>query len=242
MADTAQQQLSPEDLAWLDQPVDVEVEPDNQAWLNALLELTQPELINFAVLQYGVPEEAAKVSNRNDLLQLIVMANRGGGGTMALRSRFMYIRDIKDLLAPAVVVRGGRALYQVRGQGNNRQVWDKVNNKWTPLKPLLDTAEANRQTVRDAFDKATTAPGTPAPSEEPKTRIVERVVERPRFILSPKRADVEVMAVEAGVGTAEEVHDQEKFPSIASLVEAIEATYEPTKPEDATDGNPPTAQ
>lgn len=218
----AEQTLTQADLDWLNQPVDVTVEPDNQKWLDTLLELTQEELINFATLQYGVPEAAAKASSRNELLQLIVLANRAGGGAAVLRSTYRYLKELDGILPAQIVVRGSRPLYLTRGSGTNLQVYDKTSGDWISYQTLVPGGNpgANNR-LKTAARRAAAA--EPQVVEKVVEREVEKIVEKPKFLLKPTRAQVEAYAVEAGVGTAEEVADQEKYPSMQSLVDAIEA-------------------
>lgn len=138
MADQ-QEQLTPEQIKWFDTPVSVTVPPDNQKWLDAMMEMKPEELQNYAVFQYQVPEAAARASGRDDLMQLIVTAaSAQQGGKSVIRQKYRYIPGLKDIVDPVITSRRGRFLYLTRGEGAGMQVYDKVKDNWTPVANLTD--------------------------------------------------------------------------------------------------------
>lgn len=142
------QTLTAEDRAWFNQEVQVQVQPDNRKWLDSLLEMKRKELIDFAIYRYSVPESAiSDSSTRQDIIQLVVMANAAGGGGSVLRHRFRYLPKIANIPQYTQKVRGGRYLYKTRGEGSSMQVWDKSRNEWVLVRQqpqeLKDAAQAN---------------------------------------------------------------------------------------------------
>ncbi|MBI5117625.1 hypothetical protein HZA56_14200, partial [Candidatus Poribacteria bacterium] len=81
---------TPEDRAWFHEEVSVQVEQDNRAWLDTMLEMNKAELVNYAVFQYAVPEAAAEAVGRNDLISMIAVANKAGGGQSVANTEYLY--------------------------------------------------------------------------------------------------------------------------------------------------------
>ena len=84
-----------EDRAWFNTPVDIKVEQDDRAWLDTLLEMKPEDLITYATYQYQIPEVAAKAlaeaGDRQSLIQMIVVANKAGGGQSVSTQQYIYI-------------------------------------------------------------------------------------------------------------------------------------------------------
>jgi len=197
------EELSAEDRVWIDIPIDVQVVPDEQKWLDTMLEMGKEEIYKYAIYNYGLEEDAVRASSKNGLLQLILIANRSGGGGAVLRTRYRYLNELKGILPPMVAVRkGGRLLYLTRGQGQNMQVLNKEDGEWLSYRaiaPDLDTAHATASAAANE---------PPAPKPSVTTQVV--------LDLLPKmnRGQLEQVATELGIT---DTTDLEKYPNNDSL-------------------------
>lgn len=203
-------QISEQDLEWMQQPVSASVSPDESAWLDAMLEMTRDELVIYSITQYGIPETAAENSSRDDLVQLIVMANKAGGGQSVLKTRFRYLNDLAGVLAPQnSKVRGNRLLFNTRGEGKQMQVWDKKTKQWVSYEKVRPVKHVAPTTVSEP---TSTEPAAPALSLD----IVLAMIEGGKM----NRATLETVAGGLGI---QDVADVEKFPTNATIIEAIKA-------------------
>lgn len=139
MPDTTTKPLTQEEIAWFDSPITVQVEPDNQRWLDAMLEMKPQELRQYAVFQYQIPQDAVEGAARDSIMQLIVLANRQGGGGSVIRSRYRYVPGLKGIVPAAITSRRGRMLYLTRGSENSLQVFNSQTEVWKPLAELTST-------------------------------------------------------------------------------------------------------
>lgn len=222
--------LSPEDIEWFRQPVDVQVPPDNQKWLDNLLEMNSKELYDFAVYRYQVPEAAAKVSSRSELVQLVVMANAAGGGGSIIRSRFRYLNELKGLVPPYTQkVRGDRYLYLTRGEGDTMQVYNKQTSEWVPVKQLGSSdpgvgVSTEPQLPKGPYDNASVEGDDtqlpPPPSSD--ADLVNATIQGTLKVILPalpkmKRQELEEVVRQLGVEDTSEA----RFPVNADLIDYI---------------------
>lgn len=222
-------QLSPEDMEWFRQPVDVHVPPDNQKWLDNLMEMTGKELYDFAVYRYQVPEAAAKVSSRNELIQLVVMANAAGGGGSIIRSRFRYLNQLQGVVPPHTQkVRGGRYLYLTRGEGDTMQVYNKQTKEWVSIKQINDNEPGVGVSTEPTLPKGalTAAEGgsVDETTDEPtdQTALVNATIQGTLRVILPslpklKRSELEEIVRGLGVDDTSE----QRFPVNADLIDYI---------------------
>src|SRR3990167_1884322 len=136
------------DRQWFNSTVDVIVPPDERAWLDALLEMSQIELVNYATYQYMVPRAAAEASTRNEVIQLIATSKAAGEKSMGsiVRPSYRYLNQLKGLIPPAVKARRGRHLVLTRGSGENMQVYNKETDEWINYQTLVPK-EAQRPNI-----------------------------------------------------------------------------------------------
>lgn len=227
-----------EDRAWFNEDVSVQVEQDNRAWLDTMLEMNQAELVNYAVYQYAVPEAAAEVVGRNDLISMIAVANKAGGGQSVSNTEYLYIKELKGVLEPAVSLfkQDDDPLFLVRGQGSSAQVYDKITDTWMNLDKLK---KEHAQTVTDTRAAATQAADTVAnhPSFTQQQTATVAPVEPPKFTLSDatiaviqsgslKRADLVTFAEELGI---EDTDNTETFKTNKDVIDTIVAANEENK-------------
>lgn len=236
-------QVTAEDQAWFHEPVSVVVEQDNRAWLDTMLEMKKEELVNYGVFQYAIPEAAAEAVGRNDLIQMIVVANKAGGGASVSNQSYIYIKELKGILEPAVSLFNEKddPLFLVRGEGNGQQVYDKVADKWYNLaeyrKQHAQKTADDRQVASEAAasvaehpkfesqpapvaDAAPTAPVAPV-----KPTLSDSVVS---ILPTLKRADLAKFAKDLGIedGESTEVYGSNKI-----LIEKITEVNEANKGE-----------
>lgn len=131
--------LTADEVAWFDSPITVQVEPDNQRWLDALLEMKPDELRSYAVFQYQIPKDTIIQASRDSIMQLVVLANRNGGGGSVVRARYRYIPGLKGILDPAITSRRGRLLFLTRGADDSMQVYSSKTDEWIALSSLTAT-------------------------------------------------------------------------------------------------------
>jgi hypothetical protein len=113
-----------DDARWQEENITVQVRDDESAWMHSMEEMSRDEMIEYAIFQYGVPRAAAENVGRNDLVQLVVMANRSGGSNSVQRPEYRYKK----------FGGGGRQLYLCRGTGENEEIFDGQTDKWIKAK------------------------------------------------------------------------------------------------------------
>lgn len=216
---------------WFNEPVTVQVDRDNRNWLDALMEMNQKELQDFAIYRYQVPEAAAKVVGRNELIQMVVMANKAGGGGSVLRTRFRYLNQLAGVIPQYTQkVRGGRSLYLTRGEGDTMQVYDKSRDQWVSAKQNDETAKG--RSVDPQLPAGPTGDQTPpseptAPQEgmistETVAGIVADTQQQTLQLMLPAigkftRPQLENIVKSLGVDDVSE----EKFPTNADLIQFV---------------------
>lgn len=229
--------LTAEDREWFRQPVEVTVPPDNRKWLDSLMEMKQKELYDFAVFRYQVPEAAAKVSSRNDLIQLIVMANAAGGGGSIIRQKFRYINKLKGIVPPHTgKVRGGRYLYLTRGSDNNIQVFNKKTKKWVPLNELLSDQDGpavgtsvdpqlpkgeNGKVAGSEGSQSTTGDDSGAGMSDTTSMVNDAIQQTLRLVLPAVEKMTRKQLEEVVKGLGVEDTSEQRFPANRDLIEYI---------------------
>jgi len=225
-----------EDRAWFAEEVTVQVEQDNRAWLDTLLEMKRAELENFAIYNYGLPEAAVQAVGRNDLISMVAVANKAGGGQAVSRQQYLYVPELKGIIEPAVSLfkADDDPLYLVRGEGSGAQVYDKVNDQWLNLEKLRKQHAQNVQNTRTAAaDAAASVAGHPQfsqtapvePAAPAKPTLSDAVVS---ILPTLKRADMIKFGEELGMN-AEELNNQEIYPSNKALADKILGVNEANK-------------
>lgn len=197
--------LTNEDRQWLLQPVNVEMPPDDIKWLDTMLEMKQSELINYAVYSYGLPEAGVQQLSRQEIIQMIVMANKAGGGQSVLQTRYRYLTGLEGKVPVAIEPRPGseRRLYLTRGEGDTMQVYNKATGEWAnyyQLAPKNPAAEATRKATE------------PTPSTSVSVEALLPALSR------MQRPALESIADNLGIKNP---IDLEIYPTNNSLVEAI---------------------
>ncbi len=175
------------DQAWFHAPVDVDVEQDNRVWLDELMKMKPEEMLNYAVYNYQVPEAAAKAlieaNDRTGIIQLIVNANRAGGGTPVGMMQYMYFKDFDGLLEPMVSKFNEQSdpLYLVRGSGHGLSVYDRGANKWHNVEQFRQ-----QHGIEAPAQKPKAAP-SPDKLREAAIAAADSVANHPSQQLSPAR-------------------------------------------------------
>lgn len=221
----AEEVLTAEDRAWLESPVDVQVPPDNQKWLDTMLEMKRDDLIRYAVYQYGLEEDAMKASSRNGILQLILLANQQGGGGSVLRTRYRYINGLKGILPPELQVRekSQRAMYLTRGEGKTMQVLNKTTGEWISVQSLLPKNVTTAEAVAESVQPVSSEPAEPSLSIKMLVPMIAKM----------SREQLMLVANELKI---EDPGDMDKYPTNGDLRQAIYAkagVEPPTNPEQA---------
>lgn len=219
--------LTAEDQAWFQEPVSVQIEQDNRAWLDTMLEMKKAELVNYAVFQYAVPEAAAEAVGRDDLISMIVVANKAGGGQSVSRQEYIYIPELKGILEPAVSLfkADDDPLFLTRGSGSAQQVYDKVGNTWHNLEQLkrkhAQQVQETKRTANEAAADVSDHPHFNRPDKVLRPTLSEATMS---VLPALKRDDLVKFAAELGI---EGTEDKEAFPAnkdvIAKLTEVNEA-------------------
>lgn len=204
-----------EDRAWFNEPVTINIEQDNQAWLDTMTEMKKEELINYAVFNYGLPEAAAQVVGRNDLISMIVTANKAGGGQAVSRTEYLYIKELKGIIEPAVSLFNPEddPLFLVRGSGNAQQIYDKVKDEWFNLVQLKAEHAKNVAATRGAASAAADAvAGHPSFAETTPPAPVKPTLSEGVLSVLPtlKRADLAAIGKDLGI---DDLMDQEIYGS-----------------------------
>ncbi|MBI5117574.1 hypothetical protein HZA56_13945, partial [Candidatus Poribacteria bacterium] len=189
-------------------------------------------LVNYAVFQYAVPEAAAEAVGRNDLISMIAVANKAGGGQSVANTEYLYIKELKGILEPAVSLfkQEDDPLYLVRGQGTARQVYDKLTDKWHNLEQLkrqhAKEVADTRAVASAAADTVSSHPSFNQPTEPavPAKPTLSDAVMDVITNAGLKRADLAKFAGELGIddGTDVEVYATNKD-LIAKITEVNEA-------------------
>lgn len=236
-------QTTAEDRAWFAEEVDIQIEQDNIAWLDSMMQMKQLELINYATFNYGIPQVAAEAVNRNDLIRLIVVANKAGGGQSVSNTEYIYIKELKGIIEPAVslFLPDDDPLYMVRGEGNSKQVYDKVTNTWQNLALLKKQHEATiaqeRSTAAQAADIVASHPSfnqppapqafAPAPPAVPALPTLSPAVISVVETGALKRKELEAFGAELNIEGIDNIEIFETNQSIKDkIVEVNEANKE----------------
>jgi hypothetical protein len=202
------QELTAEDKAWIDTPIDVQVAPDEQRWLDTMLEMGKEEIYKYAMYNYGLEEQVVRASTKNGLLQLILLANRAGGGGAVLRARYRYLNNLKGILPPMTTVRkGGRRLYLTRGEGTAMQVLDKASGEWLSYAVIAPKESATHHIATDVANE---------PSRHTGVRIEVLLP------LLPKMSREQLQNVAQDIDI-EDADDLEQYPTNKALSDKIQA-------------------
>lgn len=208
MADTAE--LTQEEKQWFDSPVDVRVEQDNTKWLDAMMEMKPDELRSYGTYQYGIPEAAAAVLDRQQLIEMIVRYNASGQTAPGSTERYRYIPQLAGILPPVVKSRskhgGSGGLYKTRGKGKAMQVLDVTQKDeqtgqkgvWVPFEELRKRFPKTGSVQQEA---------SAAPGGVPMSMVLP-------LIDKASRSQLETICASIGVHDAT---DQEKYPNNESL-------------------------
>lgn len=236
--DSSQQAVAPEDRAWFNTPITVQVEQDDRAWLDTMLDMKPAELVNYAVFQYQVPEVAAQAladaGSRDELIQMIVVANRAGGGQSVSTQEYIYIPELKGIYEPMVSLFNEKSepLYLVRGTGAARQIFNKGTEKWENLAEVR-----NKHTVQTALDRNEAAQAADSVANHPqftpqpqKPTILDSIVP---VLPSMKRADLVKIAADLGIDNGESL---EAYPNNKALADHIATVNEANKAANGQEG------
>ena len=216
-------QLTPEEQEWFQQPVTAQVEQDDRAWLDTMLEMRPHELRNYAVFQYAIPEAAANAVERDELIQMVIVANRAGGGQSVSQQEYRYLEELLGTLDPMTSMPNAdsKPLYLIRGKGVAAQVYDKIHDKWLNLDQTLASVKDNRTHNRTVAGEAAPSVGTTNPTVPAAPSVnLDALI---GVIDSLKRKDLEVIATQVGI---KEATSEEKFPGRKELIAEIKKVNE----------------
>lgn len=223
MSEQGTQNISDEQ--WFAQQVTVQVDRDNRAWLDTLLEMKQKELQDFAIYRYQVPEAAALSVDRNSLVQLVVMANKAGGGGSVLRTRFRYLNHLKGIVPQFTQkVRGGRYLYLTRGEGDSMQVFDKSTGKWVSAR-TGQTGDGVGRSVAPELTPSPTEQGPahqePAPAINTGEIVADAVQQTLKLVVPALPKMTRPMLEDLVRQLGQDDTSEDKFPTNADLIQFV---------------------
>jgi hypothetical protein len=260
-----QEQLTEADKIWFDLPVTARVEPDNQRWLDTLMEMKKDELVSFGIYNYSIPAVAinalAELNQRSEIIQMIITANAAGESGMTADHRYRYLSDMPANVPTAVSVKpGGRKLYLTRGNDESMQVFvaQPGNEQGGEWQAYAKVRVGYQPEIVPAANAASTAAVITAPLDSRTPPAVPAAPALPTGIdvgvlipMMPKmrRADLVNIAKQMGL-TSVPLEPTDDYPDNASVRDAIEQRYiaqggklpeQAAEQQQAPPANPPTA-